>query len=429
MSGFITGNLWRHADFMRMWAAQAVSAFGARITREGLPLAAVLTIEASPFELSVLAALAMGPGLVVGLMAGGYVDRSRRRPILIAMDIVRAAVLMTVPFAAWSGLLSMPQLYVVAACVGAASVLFDIADNAYLPSLIRSEDLIEGNAKINTTGSLAEIGGPALSGILFELLTVPVAIAVNAMTYLVSAGFLATIRKAEAPPPPAEEAASLSDDMKLGLSAIIADPYVRPIFVITLAEAFFGSFLAGLYVLYAIVTLGLTPAMMGITIATGGLGALAGAVLGPMLVERLGVGRTILLAGVGYGAVSALIPLAQGEPWLAMAVLMVAQFVGDGLAVAGGVVAVSLRQTVLPLNIMGRVGAAFHVGTGSLAVLGALLGGGLAMSLGIRETLFIAAAGLVVAPLWAILSPLWHQHDMPPSPEQNSRMEMQETGP
>ncbi|QIG50686.1 MFS transporter [Nordella sp. HKS 07] len=417
MSGFITGNLWRHADFMRMWAAQAVSAFGARITREGLPLAAVLTIEASAFELSVLAALAMGPGLVVGLMAGGYVDRSRRRPILIAMDIVRAAVLMTVPFAAWSGLLSMPQLYVVAACVGAASVLFDIADNAYLPSLIRSEDLIEGNAKINTTGSLAEIGGPALSGILFQLLTVPVAIAVNAMTYLVSAGFLATIRKAEAPPPPAEEAASLSDDMKLGLSAIIADPYVRPIFVITLAEAFFGSFLAGLYVLYAIDTLGLTPAMMGITIATGGLGALAGAVLGPMLVERLGVGRTILLAGVGYGA------------WLAMAVLMVAQFVGDGLAVAGGVVAVSLRQTVLPLNIMGRVGAAFHVGTGSLAVLGALLGGGLAMSLGIRETLFIAAAGLVVAPLWAMLSPLWHQHDMPPSPEQNSRMEMQETGP
>ncbi|HTN97083.1 MAG TPA: MFS transporter [Nordella sp.] len=411
--GFLDGNLWRHADFMRLWAAQAVSAFGARITREGLPLAAVLTIEATPFELSVMAALSMGPGLIVGLLAGGYVDRSRRRPILIAMDMLRAAILMTVPAAAWSGLLAMPQLYVVAACIGAASVLFDIADNAYLPSLIASDDLIEGNAKINATGSVAEIGGPALSGVLFQLLAVPVAIAVNAATYLVSAGFLAAIRKAETPPPPLDEAPSLREDMALGLSAVIRDPFVQPIFVITLAEAFFGSFLAGLYVLYAIETLGLTPAMMGLTIAIGGLGALAGAVLGPVLVERLGVGRTILLAALGYGAVSALIPLAQGEPWLAMLVLMIAQFVGDGLAVAGSVVAVSLRQTVLPLSIMGRVGAAFHVGTGSLAVLGALLGGVLATTLGIRETLFIAAAGLVLAPLWAMLSPLWRLRAMP----------------
>lgn len=413
MAGFMAGNLWRHGDFMRMWAAQAVSAFGARITREGLPLAAVLTIEATPFELSVLAALSMGPGLVVGLLAGGYVDRSRRRPILIAMDLLRAAVLLTVPVAAWSGLLSMPQLYIVAASVGAASVLFDIADNAYLPSLIAAEDLLEGNAKFNTTGSVAEIGGPALSGVLFQLLTVPVAIAVNAVTYLVSAGFLAAIRKTEAPMLAAEERASLREDMKLGLSAIMDDPYVRPIFVITLAEAFFGSFLAGLYVLYAIDTLGLTPAMMGVTIAIGGMGALAGAVLGPRLVERLGVGRTILLASLGYGAVSVLIPLAHGEAWVAMAVLMVAQFVGDGLAVAGSVVAVSLRQTVLPLNIMGRVAASFHVGTGSLAVAGALLGGVLASALGIRETLFIAAAGLVIAPLWAMLTPLWRLSTMP----------------
>lgn len=409
----MNGNLWRHADFMRMWAAQAVSAFGARITREGLPLAAVLTIAATPFELSILAALSMGPGLIVGVLAGGYVDRSRRRPILIAMDMVRAVILMTVPAAAWSGLLAMPQLYVVAACIGAASVLFDIADNAYLPSLIAPDDLIEGNSKINATGSVAEIGGPALSGGLFQLLTVPVAIAVNAATYLVSAGFLAVIRKAETPPPPSDKAPSLREDLALGLSAIIHDPFVRPIFVITVAETFFGSFLAGLYVLYAIDTLGLTPAMMGLTIAIGGLGALAGAVLGPVLVDRLGVGRTILLAALGYGVVSALIPLAQGEPWLAMLVLMVAQFVGDGLAVAGSVVAVSLRQTVLPLNIMGRVGAAFHVGTGSVAVVGALLGGILATTVGIRETLFIAAAGLVLAPLWAMFSPLWRLRAMP----------------
>lgn len=410
------GGLWKHADFMRLWAAQAVSAFGARITREGLPLAAVLAIDASPFELSVLAALAMGPGLIVGLVAGGYVDRSRRRPILIATDIARAAVLMTVPLAAWSGLLSMPHLYVVAACVGAASVLFDIADNAYLPSLLSPGDLMEGNAKINTTESVAEVGGPALSGVLFQLLTVPVAIAVNAVTYLLSAAFLATIRKAEPPVPPAAEPATLRQDMTIGVSAIFTDPFVRPIFLITVTEAFFGSFFAGLYVLYAVQTLGLTPAMLGVTIATGGLGALAGAVAGPALARALGVGRAILLAALAYGVMTLLIPLAGGSPWASMMVLMVAQFAGDGFAVAGSVIAVSLRQTVLPLHVMGRVGGAFHVGTGVLAVLGALLGGILAGGLGIRETLFIAAVGLIAAPVWGLLSPLWRLSDMPESP-------------
>lgn len=415
MPPFLTGRLWRHADFMRLWAAQAVSAFGARITREGLPLAAVLTIAATPFELSILAALATGPGFVVGLLVGGHVDRSRRRPILITMDILRAAILMTVPIAAWSGHLSMPQLYGVAACVGAASVLFDIADNAYLPSLIAAEDLVEGNARINATESVAEIGGPALSGILFQLLSVPVAIAVNAATYLVSALFLAGIRGREPELASPGETPGLAQDIALGVRTILGDPFVRPLFLMTLTEAFFGSFFAGLYVLYAIETLRLTPAMLGVTIAMGGLGALAGAVAGPLLARRLGIGPAILLASLGYGALSLLIPLAGGAPPVAMTMLMVAQFAGDGFAIAASVMAVSLRQTVLPLSVMGRVGAAFHVGTGGLAVLGALLGGALAAGLGIRTTLFIAALGLSVAPLPGLLSPLRRQREMPPS--------------
>lgn len=416
--------LWKHADFMRLWAAQAVSAFGARITREGLPLAAVLTIDATAFELSILAALAMGPGLVVGLVAGGYVDRTRRLPILIAADLIRAAILMTVPVAAWSGLLSMQHLYVAAALVGAASVLFDIADNAYLPSLLAAEDLVEGNARINATESLAEVGGPALSGILFQLLTVPVAIAINAATYLVSAAFLATIRKSEGLLPAPAEPPGLLRDMALGVAAIRNDTLVRPIFFITLMQAFFGSFFAGLYILFAIDTLGLTPVMLGITVASGGFGALAGAIAGPVLAEKFGVGPAILLAALGYGLLSLMIPLAGGAPSAAMLVLMIAQFFGDGLVVAGSVIAVSLRQTVLPLTIMGRVGGAFHVGTGALAIMGALLGGALAGTVGLRETLFIAAAGLVAAPLFAMLSPLWRLNAMPASP--NSQVDRQD---
>lgn len=160
----LPGRLWRHAGFMKLWAAQTISAFGARITREGLPLAAVMTLDASPRELGILAALSMGPGLFVGLLAGGLVDRARRRTILIGMDLLRFVVLMTVPVAAWLHLLGMEQLYVVAAVVGAASVLFDLADRAFLPSLIDNDDLMEGNTKLSVTQSTAEIGGPAVAG-------------------------------------------------------------------------------------------------------------------------------------------------------------------------------------------------------------------------------------------------------------------------
>ncbi|MDB5494052.1 MAG: transporter, partial [Phenylobacterium sp.] len=170
--------LWRQGDFRRLWAAQAVSDFGARITRDGLPMMAVLALAASPAQLGLLAALAGAPALLVGLSAGGLVDRSRRRTLLIAADLVRAAVLVTLPLAAWLRVLGLGQVFAAAALVAAASALFDIADHAYLPSLVGRDRLTEANARIGATESLAEMGGPALAGLLFQWLTAPVAVAV-----------------------------------------------------------------------------------------------------------------------------------------------------------------------------------------------------------------------------------------------------------
>lgn len=409
------GELWKHPDFMRLWSAQAVSAFGARITREGLPLAAVMTLDATPAQLGVLAALSMGPGLVVGLLAGGFVDRRRRRTILIGADLLRFAILMTVPVAAWLQLLTIEQLFVVAGLVGAASVLFDLADNAFLPSLIEREQLMEGNSKLGVTDSVAEIGGPALAGVLFQLLTAPFAIAVNAVTYLLSAVLLGGIRAREAPDVQAEdEVRHWGSDLAFGWRAIMAQPLVRPLLLSTMVQSLFFSFFGGLYALWAIRNLGLTPAALGVTIAVGGVGALLGAVLATRATKALGIGPAIIVCGLVSAASAFLIPLAPAHPVWGMAFLMGAQLIGDAFGVAAIIPATTLQQTVIDQRALGRVGAIFHVARGGLAVLGALLGGWLATVIGVREALFIACAGGAIGPLIVLASPLRHLRTVSP---------------
>ncbi len=402
----LSGALWSHADFLRLWSAQAVSSFGARITREGLPLAAVLTIDAPPAALGLLAALTQGPGLIVGLFAGGFVDRSRRRSILIAADLARAAVLLTVPVTAWFHLLTMPQLYVVAALCGGLGVLFDIADHAYLPSLIERGGLVEGNTKLNLTESIAEIGGPALAGALVQVLTAPIAIAFNAATYLVSAFFLARIRAIEAPHAANVPWRGWRKDFSAGTAAIFDHALVRPLFLMAATAPLFGSFFAALYVLFAIRNLGLSPAMLGVTVAVGGIGALVGAALAAPAARLLGLGPAIVVASFGSAFFAFLIPLAFGPPPVAMTVLMIAQFGGDSLAVIGIVLATSLRQTAFPNEFLGRVAAVFQAAAGLSGVAGALAGGFIGGVLGPRETLLIAAFGYLLMPAIAVLSPL-----------------------
>ena len=188
------------STFRKLWAAQTVSAFGARITREGLPIMAVTTLGASAATLGVLAAVASGAALAAALATGGLIDRHRRRPLLIGADLLRAAVLITIPISAGLGVLTLPQVLAAAALVAAASVVFDIASHSYLPSIIGKAELVEGNSRLAATESVAEVGGPALAGLLFQWLSAPIAVAANAVTYLVSAGFLATIRNPEAAP-------------------------------------------------------------------------------------------------------------------------------------------------------------------------------------------------------------------------------------
>ncbi|MGH6964066.1 MAG: MFS transporter [Phenylobacterium sp.] len=409
--------LWRQSDFLHLWSAQTVSDLGARITREGLPMMAVLGLAATAPQLGLLAALASGAALIVGLSAGDFIDHAARRPILIAMDLVRGLVLMILPIAAWLGVLSMLQVYFAAAVVAAASVLFSIADHAYLPSLVGKAQITDANAKISLTESLAEMGGPAFAGVLFQWLTAPIAVALNTATYFVSALLLWRIRTPEPAPAIRSHRGGWAHGIVTGARTAWAEPRVRTLLVMAGTGGLFGGFFSALYIAFVLRGLGLSPALLGLGIATGGIGALTGSLLAQPMARRFGVGPTICLSGALSALGVLVLLLAPAEPVAGMTALMVSQFLGDAFGVIPLILAVSLRQSLLPNAVLGRVGATFSAVGGGAAVAGALVGGALGQALGLRETLIIAIGGLLVGPTIGALSPLRHVRAMPTGEE------------
>jgi MFS family permease len=390
--------LWRHPDFLRLWGAQIASAFGSRITRTALPIVAILTLRATPVEVAILSALGVAPGVFVGLFAGGRVDRSAKRPLLIGADLVRAGLILTIPAAAWLGALSMPQLYVVAAAVGAATSLFQIADNTYLPALVGPELLLEGNAKLEATEAVAEAAGPGVAGLLVQALTAPVAVLVDGVSYLWSALLLYRIRAREAPVvvDPASKP-TVWGDVATGFRAALAHPVVGPTLAAEGVMTFFGGFFLALYMIMALETLRLSPAAVGLIIGVGGVGAFAGALIAAPLGRRLGTGPAIAVSlAIGQSA-NLLIALAVGAGTLAVPLLVIHQLIGDAFLGAYLVHALSLRQRVLPPAVLGRANAAFHAVTGLMLPAGALVAGPLAGAIGMAPTLWIGACGGLLA--------------------------------
>ena len=405
--------LWRDRDFLRLWAAQTVSDFGARITRDGLPMMAVVALAALPGELGLLYAFTSGAGLLVGLAAGDYVDHTPRRRVLIWTDILRAAVLLSLPIAAWLGVLSMVQVYGVAALVAAASALFDIADHAYLPGLVGRPLLMDANSKISATESVAEMGGPALAGVLFQWLTAPFAVVLNAVTYVASALILARIGRPEPPLVHDGPRRGWVDGVVTGARTSWEEPRVRILLVMTGVGGLFGGFFGALYIAYVLRDLGLSPALLGLGIAAGGVGALAGSTLAQSMARWLGVGPAICASAALSALGTMIVLVAPTNTVGAMACLVVSQILGDAFGVVPLILASSLRQTILPLSLLGRVGATFRAVGGGAAVAGALAGGALGQMLGLRETLLLAIAGLMIGPLLGFLSPLRRVREMP----------------
>ncbi len=398
-------------DFVRLWLAQLVSSLGSRVTRTALPIIAVLSVDSSPLALGLLGALTVAPGALVALAAGGAVDRSRKRPILVAADLIRALAVGSLPVAAFAGVLTMPHIYAVAAVVGAASALFYITNTAYIPALVGVAHVVQGNSVTEATEAVAEVAGPGLGGALIQVFTAPIAVILDALSYLFSAAMLGSIRKREVPAAAAEETQGLWRDIATGFRTSWRHPLVRPLMLVVTADAFFGGFFQALYMLFALAVLGLDPATIGVVVSMGGVGALIGAVGSASFVRRLGLGRALIAALALAGLGGLCIPAASGPTWSVLLLLFTHQLVGDGFHTVFAVQAVSLRQTVLPLAQLGRSNAAFQALNGAAVPLGALVAGLLGELIGARAALWIGMAGGALAPIF--LLPLRRLERMP----------------
>ncbi len=400
------GGLWRQPDFLKLWIGQTISELGSRITREGLPLAAVLLLGATPAQMGLLTAVGSIAILLASLPAGVWVDRLRRKPVMIWADAGRAGLLLVIPVAALTGQLGIGLLCAVLALTGVLTVLFEAAYEAYLPSLVERGNLLEGNSKLAVSSSLAEVLGPGLAGFLIQAITAPLAILFDSLSFLASVASLIIIRKPEPRPAAIRERRHILREMQDGLHFVWREPNLRALALAGGTRSFFGSFIGVLYALYAIRELGLSAAALGITISMGGVGSLIGAVFTERVVSRLGVGRTLILMLIASGCFTFLIPLAGGSRLSSMGVLMLAQLCGDALQVIYLVTEVSVRQSLTPNRLLGRVGASTQLLVMGVAPLGALAGGGLAEVTGARATLLVASIGISLAVGWVIFSPL-----------------------
>jgi len=404
-------SLWRNHDFVKLWIGQTISEIGSRITIVALPLIAVLMLNARPSQMGMLAGIGGFASLIFGLAAGLCVDRLRRRPILIVTDLGRAAVLGSIPLASVFGVLRMQLVYVVVAVAGVLTVLFDVAYQSYLPSLVERDQILEGNSKLALSSSVAEIAGPGLTGILVQLLTAPIAILLDALSFLASALTVWLVRKPEPQVVPTPRP-HVWQELTAGMRAIAQSPIRRALAGHSATAGFFGGFFASLYVLYAISDLHLSPASLGAVIALGGVANVLGAAIAPRLMRRAGIGVALIGSLLIMGAASLMIPLARGSVVTATAFLMLAQ-VGDVCWPVFNVCELSLRQAITPGEVLGRVNAAMQMLNRGLLPIGSLGAGMLAEVIGLRPTLAVGAAGILLSSLWLVFSPIRTMRDYP----------------
>jgi MFS family permease len=403
----VTPSLWRHADFMKLWAGQTVSELGSVVTRTAVPLVALLVLGAGPLEMALLVVAASLAVLVVGLFAGAWVDRGRRRPVLISADAIRAVLLFSIPAAYLAGVLRMEQLYLVVLLEGCLGAMFDAAYPAYVPSLIGVDRVLEGNSKLATSSSLAEIGGPGIGGGLVQLIGAPFAILVDAISFVVSAISLALIRSPEPPRPARTSPTPIRREIMEGLLLVRRHPILVPLTLRSVIAHVAGSFYGVLYTIYLIDDLHLSPFLLGVVVSAGGVGSLVGSFLASTVIRRLGFGPALIWTATGASIIGVLTPLAGGPLLLATLMVFLPQLIGDGLQTIEGVAELSLIQGVIPDRILGRVNATLEVFSHGIAYpVGALLAAVVAGWIGVRGGIAIGWAGMALSILLLVLSPL-----------------------
>jgi MFS family permease len=408
--------LWRQPDFLKLWAGETVSLLGSQVTLLAMPLTAAMTLQATPLQMGALGTIQYIPWLLVGLVAGVWVDRLRRRPVMIAADLGRMVLLGLVPFAALAGILRMEHLYIVGFLVGIMNVFFDVAYTAYLPTLVERDRLVEGNSRLQVSASIAEIGGPGLAGGLVQLVTAPVAIAADALSFLVSALSLAWIGASEPRSMSTDGPGSIPAEIREGLRFVFSNPVLRAFALASVTCNFFVDVHLAVFVLYATRELGISPMVLGSVYAVGSVGGLVGSLFAGRLVRWLGLGPVIIGAQTVVTLAVLAIPLSGRQLSLAVPLIALAEALWGFAVVVYVVNTVSLRQVITPNKLQGRVTASLRFVTWGIAPPGFLLGGLLGEMIGLKATLLVAVAGPLLSVVWLLLSPVPGLRE-PPAPE------------
>lgn len=407
------GRLLRHRDFLLLWSGQTVSDVGTAISIVVLPLIAVVYLHATAFEVGALAALEWLPWLLIGLPAGVWVDRSRRRRLMIGADLIRAVLLAAVPVAAGFGVLHLALLFVVAFGVGLATVIFQVAYQAYPPSLVDRGDLAEANAKLLGSGAVAQFAGPGIGGVLVQLVRAPYALVADAASYLVSLLALLLIRTPEPAPVPTEHE-SIRASIAAGARFVRHDPLLRTMTIApAVSNLFFGGYLA-IVVLFLVRTVHLEPASVGLLVGLVSLGSVLGALIARPVSQRIGTARAMWLSSTVTAPLGLMIPLTSRGAGIAFFVVgNVAIFVG---VLIYNVTITAFRQAYCPPALLGRVIATMRFLLFGTIPLGALGAGALAGAVGPREAVLMLLAGNILSSLVLFLSPLRTMRDLPERP-------------
>jgi MFS family permease len=406
-------SLWRHPEFLRLWMAESISQVGTQVTLLALPLVAIALLGASTLEVALLGAFELLPFALFGLPAGAWIDRRRKRWLLVVGDVGRAAALASVPAAHALGALSMAQLYTVGFVVGTFTVLFDITYEAYLPQLVARDQLVEGYAKLELSRSGATVAGPTLAGALIAATSASIAVIADALSYLLSAACLLRIRRPErAPVGEVGEAPALGREIREGLRYVVHHPVLRALAAATATSNLFASMATAVTLLYLARQLGVSPGELGVIFGVGNLGLVAGALLARRAAAALGLGAALIHSLIACSAAALLVPAAPAA--LAPIAVALAQLISGFGTTIYNVHQVSLRQGIAPPPLRARINATMRFAVWGPIPLGALLGGLAGEGLGLVTTLWLAAIGGLTAPLWLMRSPVRALSVMPP---------------
>ena len=406
------GSLWRERNFLTFWTGQAFSQFGAQITELAIPVLAVLVLNATEFEVGVLTAANVAAFLVVGLPAGAWIDRMRKRHVMIWADAVRAVTLGAVPVLWLTATLQIWHLIVVALIMGVATVFFDVSNQSLVPSLVRPGQIAEANGKLQSTEQLANLTGPAVGGWLIGIIAAPLAIVVTVGTYLMSFVAMLFTRDDEVKRAP-EDHQPIMKEIGEGLRWVFGNPFLRRIVATTGVANLFGTMVFTLLPIYLLRVLGLTPVEMGVIFSLGAVGGLAGAMATPHIVKRFGEARTLPISVIGFSLAPLLLPVATLVPQIAFPFLVAQFFLMSFTVLLYNITQVTFRQRITPTRLLGRMNASIRFCVWGVMPIAALAAGAVGTWIGVVPTLWIAVIFEMLAGLFVVIGPFWSMHDLP----------------